>query len=76
MKTNKKAESLVGKTLGYWTIISATKDRMDYCDCVCVCGTKKSVHAYSLSSGKSKSCGCASAKMSFETRAKRNGGLL
>lgn len=57
-----KTNSLVGKTIGEWTVLGkGSKER--HLLCKCSCGEIKEVHSYSLSHEKSLSCGHDSGKL-------------
>lgn len=52
------ADSLLGQTIGAWTVLRLDPNKPRYYICQCECGTIKSVFKSSLKNGMSKSCGC------------------
>jgi hypothetical protein len=66
-QSGRKAQCLLGKVFGYWSVIERTKQPehlrtnsgTTYWLCRCTCGTTKVVAGVDLVKGRSKSCGCA-----------------
>lgn len=63
-KRNKKIEEQIGKTYGYYTILSFAEFRGSamFFNCRCVCGNEKVVKLAYLKNGHTVSCGCMRAK--------------
>lgn len=59
-KRKKKIEEQIGKTYGYYTILSFAEFRGSamFFNCLCVCGTEKVVRLSYLKNGHTVSCGC------------------
>lgn len=63
-KRRKKIEEQIGKTYGYYTILSFAEYRNHemFFNCRCVCGTEKVVKLTYLKNGHTVSCGCMRGK--------------
>lgn len=59
-KRKKKIEEQIGKTYGYYTILSFAEFRGNamFFNCRCVCGNEKVVKLAYLKNGHTISCGC------------------
>lgn len=55
-----KDEDFIGKSFGYWTVISSLENKSNKKSflCRCRCGKERVVNANTLKLGTSKSCGC------------------
>lgn len=63
-KRKQKIEAEIGKTYGYYTILSFAEFRKSemFFNCRCVCGNEKVVHLSYLKNGHTVSCGCMRGK--------------
>ena len=66
-------QKLVGKRIGYWTVLEEAADRYAINGCVkrvlvvqCKCGTIKSVLEQNIVSKRSMSCGCYKREMAHK----------
>ena len=66
-------QKLVGKRIGYWTVLEEAADRYAINGCVkrvlvvqCKCGTIKSVLEQNIVSRRSLSCGCYKREMAHK----------
>lgn len=59
MAQHLRAESLVGRVFGRWTVVSEIRGRKGSCHCRCECGQERDIFRGSLVTGASQSCGCA-----------------
>lgn len=64
-KRKQKIEEQIGKTYGYYTILSFAEMRKSnmFFNCRCVCGTEKVVRLAYLKNGHTTSCGCKRANL-------------
>ena len=55
-----KDEDFIGKSFGYWTVVSSAENKSNKKSflCRCKCGNERIVNADTLKLGTSKSCGC------------------
>jgi hypothetical protein len=63
-----KRINLIGRVVGYWTVVSYVGTESKKWHCQCRCGVERDIRGTMLRSGRSKSCGCKSDALRKETR--------